>query len=303
MSCNLAAHAAMRALHHPDPDLNSTDRAIFAEMVYRANGDAVCYKPVEHFMQALRIGTRQTVSASTRKLSGKGYISIKRRYHDSNHYEIKDPDGYLYAGWQPSHGKNSDHVSETIDVKNSDHVAPDTGKEIRPSDVKNSDHVAQIDVKKTDQESVLPRDKKDSKKESKEVARAREAPPDECRTVFEAWNRMTLDRGLQPARSLTDRRRARLRERLREHGLATILEAIDRIGASAFCRGANNRRWKADFDFLIQSESLTRALEGRYDDRPEVKSVHQQLREEWGLPSFLADNPDAGAVIDGELVQ
>ena len=37
-SHDASAHAAMRALMSPDPELNQTDRAIYAYLVYRANG-------------------------------------------------------------------------------------------------------------------------------------------------------------------------------------------------------------------------------------------------------------------------
>lgn len=164
MSCNLAAHAAMRAMSHPDTELNQTDRCVFAWLVYRANGVRKCYKTVEDIQKALNIGTRQTVSASTRKLRQKGLIEVKRRFHDSNHYEILDPDGYLYGDWSAPHVKNSDHVDRVSDVKetalpprahvkDSDRVIC---KEIPPSDVKKSALSPPIDVKKTGQEVEVP---------------------------------------------------------------------------------------------------------------------------------------------------
>jgi len=81
---------------------------------------------------------------------------------------------------------------------------------------------------------------------------------------------MAVDTGLSPVRSVTDKRRQRLAARVREHGIEGVLEAITRIGASGFCHGKGARSgWRADFDFLLQEQSLTRALEGRYDDREE----------------------------------
>jgi hypothetical protein len=43
--------------------------------------------------------------------------------------------------------------------------------------------------------------------------------------------------------------------------------AVDRLCASNFAAGSNDRGWKADFDFVLQPESITRTMEGRYDDR------------------------------------
>ena len=48
---------------------------------------------------------------------------------------------------------------------------------------------------------------------------------------------------------------------------------INRIKLSPFCRGKNDRGWRADFDWLIKPETANKVLEGRYDEsRPEKKS-------------------------------
>lgn len=117
--------------------------------------------------------------------------------------------------------------------------------------------------------------------ESVPRARGRETrpPDDQCR-VFDAWNAMAEVAGLPLAMKLTDKRRAELRARLREHGVDGVLEAIDCIARSRFCRGENDRGWKADFDFLLQPKSLTRAREGFYADR-------SRAPDPANLPGFL----------------
>jgi hypothetical protein len=44
-------------------------------------------------------------------------------------------------------------------------------------------------------------------------------------------------------------------------------EALERIRASAFCRGSGGNAWVANFDFFIRPNSVARILEGTYDDR------------------------------------
>ncbi|KKL86564.1 hypothetical protein LCGC14_1943480 [marine sediment metagenome] len=44
-------------------------------------------------------------------------------------------------------------------------------------------------------------------------------------------------------------------------------EALDKIEISGHCLGNNDRGWVANFDFLLQPSSLTKLLEGNYDDR------------------------------------
>jgi hypothetical protein len=100
-------------------------------------------------------------------------------------------------------------------------------------------------------------------------ARAREgidADKTEPRQVVEAWNTMARDTGLSEVVSLDSNRASRLKQRLREHGAGEIVRAIGRIGRSSFCHGGGPRGWSANFDFLLKPGSLTRALDGVYDD-------------------------------------
>lgn len=65
-------------------------------------------------------------------------------------------------------------------------------------------------------------------------------------------------------------RAAAARQRLAERdieGPEGWREVIRRLSASAFCRGANNRGWRADPDFLLAPDTANRVLEGKYDDR------------------------------------
>lgn len=44
-------------------------------------------------------------------------------------------------------------------------------------------------------------------------------------------------------------------------------EALARICESTFCKGQNDRRWTASFDWFLKPETLTRILEGLYDPK------------------------------------
>lgn len=68
------------------------------------------------------------------------------------------------------------------------------------------------------------------------------------------------------------------------------LEVLERVNASKFCLGANQRGWKADFDFLMRPDSAAKVLEGKYDNpggpggsSPSTKkSYWARLQEEAG---------------------
>jgi hypothetical protein len=41
---------------------------------------------------------------------------------------------------------------------------------------------------------------------------------------------------------------------------------VERIAKSAFCGGKNKSGWKATFDWLLQSDTHLKVMEGKYDD-------------------------------------
>jgi hypothetical protein len=63
---------------------------------------------------------------------------------------------------------------------------------------------------------------------------------------------------------------------LRQRSLDDWGIVIDRIAASSFCRGKGNRGWVADFDWLLDSETAVRVLEGRYDDETVRQAEHDR---------------------------
>ncbi|MDW9568083.1 DNA replication protein [Sinorhizobium meliloti] len=126
-----------------------------------------------------------------------------------------------------------------------------------------------------------------------------------------AFSEMARQSGLSVPRAVTASRRRSLLLRIEEHGLAAVLDAIDRIGRSRFCRGENDRGWRADLDFLCQPKSFVSILEGKYDDRPLQQSqspprpqspsmqrhhdIHARLKRElYGEP----DEQFAGQTVD-----
>lgn len=90
-----------------------------------------------------------------------------------------------------------------------------------------------------------------------------ESPED----LQEIWNRE------KPAecpqwREMTKARRKAAAARLKERPLAEWEAVVKRIANSSFCRGKNERGWKADVDFLLRPDTAAKVLEGKYDDRP-----------------------------------
>lgn len=97
--------------------------------------------------------------------------------------------------------------------------------------------------------------------------------------LAEIWNRERS--GLPEVRGCSGTRRRQAETRWREKPDPDYWSGIvRRIATSPFCRGENDRGWRADFDFFIRPETHHRVTEGKYDARsgpaaalPKLKSA------------------------------
>ena len=81
-----------------------------------------------------------------------------------------------------------------------------------------------------------------------------------------AWNEIAPPECPRVTR-LTDKRRAKARQRLRENPEAEFWrEAIESMHERPFLRGGGPRGWRADFDWFLQPDSAVRVLEGAFMD-------------------------------------
>lgn len=84
--------------------------------------------------------------------------------------------------------------------------------------------------------------------------------------VTEAWNDLAGDLGLPKISKLSPARRRKANCRIREHTFDDWAAALAAIRRSKFLCGDNDRGWRANFDWLIRPETLSKLLEGQYDD-------------------------------------
>lgn len=90
-------------------------------------------------------------------------------------------------------------------------------------------------------------------------------PPLTRDEILEAWRIRMVPQGFPPVRKMTAQRIRQLDARLRDSTFDEWQQAMSALERSAFCRGENDRGWRADFDFLLQPKSFTKLLEGAYD--------------------------------------
>lgn len=83
------------------------------------------------------------------------------------------------------------------------------------------------------------------------------------------YNALADEFDLPRCQKLTDTRKAKLHQRLKDcGGIEGWNYAMGKIRGSPFLIGDNPRGWKADFDFILQEKSFTRLMEGFYDAKP-----------------------------------
>jgi hypothetical protein len=144
-------------------------------------------------------------------------------------------------------------------------------------------------------------------REGKGVA---DAPPSTLAIVADVdafvrlWND-TVTAPLVQCRGMSDQRREKIRLRLKERSMGDWLVVFQRIEASAFCHGQNDRKWVMSLDWIIKNnDHALRVLEGKYDDqrptpaadKPDLRGHFPQCRtQQECIAKVLADAKNAHA--------
>lgn len=174
----------------------------------------------------------------------------------------------LEDAWRSIEGKgfdNSDSLrkaKDTLSKAYQEALAPD---QTRPD----------LDQKETETETDLD---------------ANEAGPparDDLKPVVDHWNAMAKTHGLAVVKLLTDARRKALKARIEEVGGAGQFQVvIDEVPKSSFLLGDNDRKWKADLDFILQPTSFARLIEGKYHGQltPNGHNSHETSAESFAVP-------------------
>jgi hypothetical protein len=104
--------------------------------------------------------------------------------------------------------------------------------------------------------------KEDSKSESDKSDPPADKPCD-GEVVLGEWNQQ-----MGQTCRWTPKRQKAFRERWKSPAWReSWQDAVARAAASDFCRGVNDRGWLADFEWFLKPDTVTKLLEGKYDDR------------------------------------
>lgn len=86
--------------------------------------------------------------------------------------------------------------------------------------------------------------------------------------LADGWNEIVAtEEGFKKVTKLTDDRKKRIRARLKAHPESDFWnKVLNKIPKVPFLSGKNDRKWRADFDFLIKNdENALKIYEGKYD--------------------------------------
>ncbi|MCX7774034.1 MAG: phage replisome organizer N-terminal domain-containing protein [Clostridia bacterium] len=150
------------------------------------------------------------------------------------------------------------------------------------------------------QSNALERDKeedidKDKEEDIEGVGKAAPRPSKSDYGFYQSTYN-SLCGNLRKCTALTEKRKKAIREFEKQMGKDAFEEVCHKANESAFCTGANDRGWRADFDFLIRADKATNILEGKYDgkemadgkaSRPAGQCTGRAADEKWGIkPAF-----------------
>ena len=92
--------------------------------------------------------------------------------------------------------------------------------------------------------------------------------------VVDAWNSLSSV-GIHGVSKLSPRskRYQTLVARLNEHGLDTVLAAIEKVRESDFLRGVNKNGWVITFDWFVLPSNFIKVLDGNYANRSAMASI------------------------------
>lgn len=98
--------------------------------------------------------------------------------------------------------------------------------------------------------------------------------------VIDKWN----STGFQEVKYMTasSKRATHLKQRIKEHGLETVLDAIDIANSSQFLHGNNKDGWVMTFDWFIKPSNFIKVLEHNYDNRKgQREKTTEELKDIW----------------------
>lgn len=95
---------------------------------------------------------------------------------------------------------------------------------------------------------------------------------DNIHEAVELYN--SICKSLPKVTSISDARRKAVKARLNKYSMEQFREVFEKAESSDFLRGANNRNWQANFDWLMKDGNFAKTLDGNYANRGAPDTAH-----------------------------
>lgn len=134
-------------------------------------------------------------------------------------------------------------------------------------------------------------DKEDKNKESKEKVT--------CEQVVDLYRSICVS--YPKVISLSEARKRAIRTRLKMYSMDDFRMLFEKAEASSFLKGANNRNWSANFDWMIKDANMAKVIDGNYDDgswnkhtvkQPSGNNTAKQLDDFYNMATEWAAQED-----------
>lgn len=134
-------------------------------------------------------------------------------------------------------------------------------------------------------------DKEDKNKESKEKVT--------CEQVVDLYRSICVS--YPKVISLSEARKRAIRARLKMYSMDDFRMLFEKAEASSFLKGANNRNWSANFDWMIKDANMAKVIDGNYDDgswnkhtvkQPSGNNTAKQLDDFYNMATEWAAQED-----------
>lgn len=99
----------------------------------------------------------------------------------------------------------------------------------------------------------------------KEIEKDSKGKTETMKRIVDAWNNTCVS--FPRVTILSDARKKALNARLNKYTEEDFQRAFDMMESSDFLKGANNRNWQANFDWIIKDANIAKTLDGNYTDR------------------------------------
>lgn len=120
-----------------------------------------------------------------------------------------------------------------------------------------------------------------------------------CQQIVDLYHSICVS--YPSVKTLSEARKKAIRARLKVYSLEDFRKMFEKAEGSAFLKGANNRNWSANFDWMIKEANMAKVIDGNYDDgswnkhtvkQPSGNNTAKQLDDFYNMATEWAAQED-----------